>query len=95
MFVCACSETADCIQIQGTCCSSFQSMSHEADDLAVPAVRWLGVHPTDISRLGIKTQPLTVADGNKLRKLMTRQYIIRHKALQDQVQSGLKLTIDA
>jgi len=70
-------------------------MSHQADDLAVPAVRWLGVHPTDISRLGIKTQALTVADGNKLRKLMARQYIIRHKALQDQVQSGQKFTFDA
>jgi DNA topoisomerase VI subunit A len=70
-------------------------MSHQADDLAVPAVRWLGVHPTDISRLGITTQPLTVADGNKLRKLMARQYIIRHKALQDQVQFLQKFTIGA
>ena len=79
-----------------SCTSAFfQSMSHQADDLALPAIRWLGVHPADISRLGIQTQPLTDADGNKLRKLVARPYITRHKALQDQVQSEQRFATDA
>jgi hypothetical protein len=63
----------------------FQNMSYQSDDLAVPSVRWLGVHPTDIARLGMKAQPFREADFNKLRKLLLRSYITSHAALQDQV----------
>ncbi|XP_021922584.1 meiotic recombination protein SPO11 isoform X2 [Zootermopsis nevadensis] len=64
------------------------NMSHQSDDLAVPMVRWLGVHPTDISWLGIKAQPLTAVDISKLRNLATRPYVTSHTALQDQGSGG-------
>lgn len=60
-------------------------MSYQSDDLAVPAIRWLGVHPTDISRLGMEAQPFSVADFKKLRKLLSRSYVTSHEALRDQV----------
>jgi hypothetical protein len=63
----------------------FQNMSHRSDDLAVPSVRWLGVHPTDIARLGMEAQPFSETDVNKLRKLLLRSYISSHAALRDQV----------
>jgi DNA topoisomerase VI subunit A len=69
-----------------------QNMSYQSDDLAVPAIRWLGVHPTDISRLGMKTQPLSAADFNKVRKLLSRSYITSHEALRDQVPLVQKFT---
>ncbi|XP_023716407.2 meiotic recombination protein SPO11 [Cryptotermes secundus] len=65
------------------------NMSYQSDDLAVPAIRWLGVHPTDISRLGMKAQPFSAADFKKLRKLLSRSYITSHEALRDQVKALL------
>lgn len=85
----------DFYKLESTFCSFFQNMSHQSDDLAVPMVRWLGVHPTDISWLGIKAQPLTAVDISKLRNLATRPYVSSHKALQDQVQFIFKFIIYA
>jgi DNA topoisomerase VI subunit A len=71
--------------LKNTLFSFFQNMSFQSDDLAVPAIRWLGVHPTDISRLGMKSQPFSAADFNKLQKLLSRSYITSNEALRDQV----------
>ncbi|PSN56716.1 Meiotic recombination protein SPO11 [Blattella germanica] len=61
-----------------------KKMSHQRD-LTVPAVRWLGVHPSDISRLAMKAQPLSVSDSNKLRHLAARPDIANNRPLLDQV----------
>lgn len=77
--------TIEILLFEKTLFCFFQNMSYQSDDLAVPAIRWLGVHPTDISRLGMKAQPFSVADLKKLRKLLSRSYITSHEALRDQV----------
>jgi hypothetical protein len=58
-------------------------MNHQSDDLAVPMVQWLGVFPSDISWLGIKAQPFTVADISKVRNPVARPYITSHTTLRD------------
>ena len=59
-------------------------MAHQTE-LAVPAIRWIGIHPSDITRLAIQAQPLVDADKNKLRHLSARPYIRNNPTLQDQV----------
>ncbi|XP_028591614.2 meiotic recombination protein SPO11 [Podarcis muralis] len=59
------------------------SMSFEAHRLTVPAIRWLGLLPSDFDRLSIpKTAliPLTKQDQSKLDSLNTRPYIAYQSA---------------
>uniref|UniRef100_F7EZT5 Meiotic recombination protein SPO11 n=1 Tax=Ornithorhynchus anatinus TaxID=9258 RepID=F7EZT5_ORNAN len=54
------------------------SMSFEAHNLTVPAIRWLGLLPSDIERLNIPKDtliPLTKHDQTKLDSLQKRPYI--------------------
>ncbi|XP_038606576.1 meiotic recombination protein SPO11 [Tachyglossus aculeatus] len=54
------------------------SMSFEAHNLTVPAIRWLGLLPSDIERLNIPKDtliPLTKHDQMKLDSLQKRPYI--------------------
>ncbi|KAM6164633.1 meiotic recombination protein SPO11 isoform 3-T3 [Rhynchocyon petersi] len=54
------------------------SMSFEAHNLTVPAIRWLGLLPSDIKRLNIPKNsliPLTKRDQMKLDSLLKRPYI--------------------
>ncbi|XP_061486150.1 meiotic recombination protein SPO11 [Rhineura floridana] len=54
------------------------SMSFEAHRLTVPAIRWLGLLPSDFARLSIPKNaliPLTKQDQSKLASLQTRPYI--------------------
>uniref|UniRef100_A0A8D0C1C2 DNA topoisomerase (ATP-hydrolyzing) n=1 Tax=Salvator merianae TaxID=96440 RepID=A0A8D0C1C2_SALMN len=56
----------------------FQSMSFEAHHLTVPAIRWLGLLPSDFDRLNIPKNtliPLTTQDLSKLASLQARPYI--------------------
>ena len=69
-----------------------QAMAHQAE-LAVPAIRWIGIHPSDISRLAIQAQPLVEADINKLRHLAARPYIRNNPALHDQVSSYATVSV--
>ncbi|XP_033009495.1 meiotic recombination protein SPO11 isoform X5 [Lacerta agilis] len=65
-----CSKMSPCIIIT--------SMSFEAHRLTVPAIRWLGLLPSDFDRLSIpKTAliPLTKQDQSKLDSLNARPYI--------------------
>uniref|UniRef100_M3XKK5 DNA topoisomerase (ATP-hydrolyzing) n=2 Tax=Latimeria chalumnae TaxID=7897 RepID=M3XKK5_LATCH len=55
------------------------SMSFEAHSLTVPAVRWLGLLPSDIERLNIPKDvliPLTKLDHNKLIGMQKRPYVV-------------------
>ncbi|EHB00742.1 Meiotic recombination protein SPO11 [Heterocephalus glaber] len=54
------------------------SMSFEAHNLTVPAVRWLGLLPSDINRLNIPKDsliPLTKRDQMKLDSILKRPYV--------------------
>nr|XP_020653143.1 meiotic recombination protein SPO11 isoform X2 [Pogona vitticeps] len=54
------------------------SMSFEAHHLTVPAIRWLGLLPSDFNRLNIPKNaliPLTKQDESKLASLQMRPYI--------------------
>ncbi|XP_015680906.2 meiotic recombination protein SPO11 [Protobothrops mucrosquamatus] len=59
------------------------SMSFEAHRLTVPAVRWLGLLPSDVYRLNVPKSaliPLTKEDQSKLTALQTRPYIVHESA---------------
>ncbi|XP_013373762.1 PREDICTED: meiotic recombination protein SPO11 isoform X5 [Chinchilla lanigera] len=54
------------------------SMSFEAHNLTVPAIRWLGLLPSDIKRLNIPKDsliPLTKRDQKKLDSILKRPYL--------------------
>ncbi|XP_004620321.2 meiotic recombination protein SPO11 isoform X2 [Sorex araneus] len=54
------------------------SMSFEAHSLTVPAVRWLGLLPSDVKRLNISKDtliPLTKQDQMKLDSILKRPYV--------------------
>ncbi|XP_042555165.1 meiotic recombination protein SPO11 isoform X1 [Dipodomys spectabilis] len=54
------------------------SMSFEAHNLTVPAIRWLGLLPSDIKRLNIPKNnliPLTKHDHMKLNSILKRPYV--------------------
>ncbi|KAM9589972.1 meiotic recombination protein SPO11 isoform 3-T3 [Trichechus inunguis] len=54
------------------------SMSFEAHNLTVPAIRWLGLLPSDIKRLNIPKNtliPLTKRDQMKLDSILKRPYV--------------------
>ncbi|XP_040132476.1 meiotic recombination protein SPO11 isoform X4 [Ictidomys tridecemlineatus] len=55
-----------------------RSMSFEAHNLTVPAMRWLGLLPSDIKRLNVPRDsliPLTKPDQGKLDSILKRPYI--------------------
>ncbi|ETE69198.1 Meiotic recombination protein SPO11, partial [Ophiophagus hannah] len=59
------------------------SMSFEAHRLTVPAVRWLGLLPSDVYRLNVPKSaliPLTKEDQSKLTALQARPYIAHESA---------------
>nr|KAF6423915.1 SPO11 initiator of meiotic double stranded breaks [Rousettus aegyptiacus] len=65
-----CSKTSPCIMVT--------SMSFEAHNLTVPAIRWLGLLPSDIKRLNIPKDtliPLTKQDQKKLDSILKRPYV--------------------
>lgn len=71
---------ADPHGIEIVCVYKFGSLSlaHESSHLAVPCLKWIGIHPTDIERLSIPENallPLTKQDVNKANALLQRAYI--------------------
>ncbi|XP_060089216.1 meiotic recombination protein SPO11 [Heteronotia binoei] len=78
------------------------SMSFEAHHLTVPAIRWLGLLPSDFERLNIPKSaliPLTKRDQSKLSSLQMRPYISYHppwkKELDIMAVSKMKAEIQA
>lgn len=50
-------------------------MSHNSDNLAVPSIRWLGILPSDVSKLCIPTANLTIDDKSKIKYILKRPYV--------------------
>lgn len=64
-----------CIQSKNPFILKIQSMSHNSDNLAVPSIHWLGILPSDVSKLCIPTAQLTVDDKSKIKDILKRPYI--------------------
>lgn len=47
----------------------------ESESLACPNALWLGIHPSELIYLKVKTIPLTEADLAKLKSIEARTYI--------------------
>ena len=63
-------------------------MLEEVEQLAVPQLRWLGLHPTDVEGLGLPTAcrlPLTQRDRSLIVSLAKRPFISDHYFLAHQV----------
>lgn len=60
-------------------------MSLHSAELACPAIRWLGVHPTDIKRLDIEKQRLNSEDVVRLKNMLPRPYIEQNLRLHEEV----------
>lgn len=50
-------------------------MSRCVDHLAVPQAQWIGLHPSDISCLGLQTLSLTTRNEKLIRHMLQRPYI--------------------
>lgn len=50
-------------------------MSYCASELAVPAVQWIGVYPSDIRKLSLPSTATTTRDLSKLNELIKRPYV--------------------
>ncbi|XP_065309226.1 meiotic recombination protein SPO11 [Dermacentor albipictus] len=69
---------ADPYGIEILCVYAYGSlaMASETDSLAVPGIRWLGVHPSDIEKFRLRDcPPLSHGDKSKLRDLLSRPYV--------------------
>lgn len=65
------------------------SLSHEASSLTCPSMRWLGILPGEIERLGVALDVLikfTEADRKKASDLLRRQYIIKDPRMKKQIE---------
>lgn len=50
-------------------------MSYTVDDLAVPAIQWIGVYPSDIKKLALPSMSMQLRDFTRLKDLIKRSYI--------------------
>ncbi|XP_076969408.1 meiotic recombination protein SPO11 isoform X2 [Tamandua tetradactyla] len=78
------------------------SMSFEAHNLTVPAIRWLGLLPSDIKRLNVPREsliPLTKQDQMKLDSILKRPYVtcqpLWRKEMEIMADSKMKAEIQA
>jgi meiotic recombination protein SPO11 len=72
------------------------AQSHNAEHLAIPSIRWIGVHPSDIEKLQLPALQLTVEDDTKLKSLVKRPYMNEdlHREVQFMVTTKLKAEIE-
>lgn len=68
-----------------------------AQQLAVPQLRWLGVRPSELTTLGLRTRPLAEPDDRLLRRMVRRPYVDEtvRAELQWLQQHGRKAEIEA
>lgn len=81
---------ADPYGVEIMCVYRFGSMSqsHDADNLTVSSMRWIGVLPSDLERLSIDKDaqiPLTEQDRKKIYHLLERPYVKGHASIQQEL----------
>ncbi|XP_064460695.1 meiotic recombination protein SPO11-like [Ornithodoros turicata] len=80
---------ADPYGIEILCVYAFGSLALADETLAVPRIRWLGIHPSDIETFqleGSAVASLGTGDKLKLKELMRRPYILRTPAWKRQLE---------
>ncbi|XP_046816518.1 meiotic recombination protein SPO11 [Vespa crabro] len=71
------------------------TLSKENDSLACPKVRWLGIHPSELSVLGVKTISLSERDLSKLTSINNRHYMTEALLRQTKIMRRGKAEIEA
>ncbi|XP_078490434.1 meiotic recombination protein SPO11 [Ciona intestinalis] len=69
------------------------SQSHDVHSLALPFMKWIGVFPSDITRLRLPddvTLPLSDKDKSKCRDILARPYIEYHAGLAEELHNMLR-----
>jgi meiotic recombination protein SPO11 len=61
--------------------------------LAIPSIRWIGVHPSDIQQFQLPTLQLTSEDESKLKDILKRPYM--NEAFQHQIHLMLSMRLKA
>ncbi|KAK2584447.1 hypothetical protein KPH14_006827 [Odynerus spinipes] len=65
------------------------------DSLICPRMRWLGIHPTELSELGAKTSPLSKLDLSRLTSIENRSYMTETLLRQTRIMRRGKAEIEA
>ncbi|KAI4464710.1 meiotic recombination protein spo11 [Holotrichia oblita] len=66
------------------------ALCHLSRYLALPSLRWIGIHPSEIISLNITREPLTKRDQNKIRSLLTRPYMHFVPKIKEELELMLK-----
>eukprot|EP00112_Aurelia_sp_Birch-Aquarium-sp1_P009763 Seg212.6 transcript_id=Seg212.6/GoldUCD/mRNA.D3Y31 product="Meiotic recombination protein SPO11" protein_id=Seg212.6/GoldUCD/D3Y31 len=69
-----------------------KSMTFDAENLTCPSIRWIGVHPSDISKMGIPAEvriPITDSDAKKMTALLKRPYVKGNMEMTQQIETML------
>ncbi|XP_050530565.1 meiotic recombination protein SPO11 [Daktulosphaira vitifoliae] len=67
------------------------SMCHQNDMLSVPSIKWLGVHPMDITSLNLSCIPMGDLDHLRIESLLKRPYINSNYQILQQILALKKL----
>jgi meiotic recombination protein SPO11 len=71
----------------------FQAQSHNSEHLAIPSIRWIGVHSSDIQQFQLPTLQLTSEDESKLKDILKRPYM--NEAFHHQIHLMLSMRLKA
>ncbi|CAH1388969.1 unnamed protein product [Nezara viridula] len=84
---------ADVYGIDIMCVYRFGSLkqSHIGERLAVPALKWLGVHPSDITELNINSNPLSDSDKRRSEHLISRPYFSEGSLIRKELKTLLEI----
>lgn len=97
---------ADPFGIEIMCTYKYGSLMkvHNSEHLAVPDIKWIGIHPSDIDSLDIIHVDLTEADLKKVDELMKRPYMnpflksqlkcLKYRRLKAEIESFYLYSID-
>lgn len=77
---------------------------HNSEHLAVPSIKWIGIHPSDIESLDVTRVELTDADMKKVHELLQRPYMnpflktqlqcLQHRRIKAEIESIYHYSID-
>lgn len=71
------------------------TLSTKNDSLACPKIRWLGIHPSELSVLGVKISSLSERDLSKLTSINSRHYMTETLLRQTRIMRRGKAEIEA
>lgn len=60
-------------------------MCHISEELAIPNLRWIGIHPSEIISLNITHTPLNDRDRNRIKNILKRSYANQYQWLQKEL----------